>query len=243
MAAKYDAPIELRYYLRVLRRRRLLVILAVVVALGAGYVITPQSTDYTAEAHLYVGSRSIDIDPTSQDISNDRFAGLSFLASSYANMLLTRTVAEEAVARSGVPRTVDEAEKAITALAQPGSLLVTVQVKDPEPEVAQRLANGVADGFVELLRDQENQLSVPADADAPLPISVFEYAVLPTTPEGSALVHNLLLSAVFGLLAGIGLVVLLEYLDLTIRSADDAQHRLQLPALGAIPLDSRLVRG
>jgi capsular polysaccharide biosynthesis protein len=48
---------------------------------------------------------------------------------------------------------------------------------------------------------------------------------------------------VFGLLMGIGFVVLLEYLDLTIRSADDAQQRLQLPALGAIPLDSRLVRG
>jgi capsular polysaccharide biosynthesis protein len=209
----------------------------------AGFAITPRESKYTAEAKLYVGSRSIDIDPTSLDISNDRFAGLSFLASSYSTMLSTRTAAEAALAESGVARTVDEAEDAITALAQPGSLLITVQVVDREPAVARARAHGLADSFVKLLRDQENQLALPADADAPAPLSVFEYAVLPTQPEPSSLIHNLLLSAVFGLLMGIGFVVLLEYLDLTIRSADDAQQRLQLPALGAIPLDSRLVRG
>lgn len=105
------------------------------------------------------------------------------------------------------------------------------------------MANGLADSFVELLQDQENQLALPSDADVPPPVSVFEYAVLPTTPLPSSLFRNLILSSMFGLLVAIGVVVLLEYLDLTIRSADDAQHRLHLPALGAIPLDSRLVRG
>lgn len=217
--------------------------MTVLAAVSAGYFVTSKDSRYTAEARLYVGSRSVDIDPTSLDISNDRFAGLSFLANSYATMLNTRTAAEQAIADSGVALTVSQAEDAITAFAEPASLLITMQVVHSDPAVAQSLANGLADSFVTLLRDQESQLAVPADADAPPPVSVFEYAVLPTTPQPTGLIKNLMLAAVFGLLAGIGWVVLLEYLDLTIRSADDAQHRLQLPALGAIPLDSRLVRG
>ena len=159
-------------------------------------------------------------------------------------MLNTRTAAEQAIAESGVGLTVTQAEDAITAFAEPGSLLITMRVVHSDPSVARSLANGLADSFVTLLRDQESQLALrSSDADVPAPVSVFEYAVLPTTPQPTSLVKNLLLAAVFGLLAGIGWAVLLEYLDLTIRSADDAQHRLHLPALGAIPLDSRLVRG
>jgi len=208
----------------------------------AGFLITPRDATYTAEARLYVGSRSIDVDQAGE-VSNDRLTGLGFLANSYATMLSTRTAAEQALAASEVSLTVDEAERAITAFAEPASLLITMRVVHADPSVARDLANGLADSFVTLLRDQESQLALPSDADVPPPVSVFEHAVLPTTPEPSSLFRNLILSAMFGLLVAIAVVVLLEYLDLTIRSADDAQHRLQLTALGAIPLDSRLVRG
>lgn len=176
-------------------------------------------------------------------MSNDRFAGLSFLASSYAAMLETRTVAASAVAESGVGRSVSAAETAITAFVEPASLLITVRVLDRDPAVAAALADGAADSFVTLLRDQENQLAAPGDGDIPSPVSVFEYAQVPTTPQPNNLLRNLVLSVMFGLLVAIGFVIVLEYLDLTVRNASDAQRRLQLPVLGAIPLDSRLVRG
>lgn len=235
--------IELRHYLRVLRRRRLLVIVTVVVAILGGWAITPRGATYSASASLYVGSRSIDLSPGSGEIGADRAAGLSFLATSFANILETRTVAASAIEAADLPLTVDEAQDAITASATPGSLLVTVDVLHDDPEIAARLADAVADTFVTLMRDQENQLNLPADADSPPPVSVFEHAAVPTIPEPNSLARNLTLSALFGLLLAVAVVVLLEYLDLTIRSADDAQRRLQLPVLGAIPMDARLVRG
>lgn len=212
-------------------------------AILAGIAITPRSSTYIATSRLYVGSRTIDLDPTSQDVSGNRAAGLGFLANTFANMLQSRTVAEQAVALSGVPLTVEEADAAITAFAEPATALITVRVSDSDPAVAADLANGVADSFVDFLQAQESQLALPDDADAPAPVSVYEHAVLPTTPQPSNLFRNLVLATMFGILVAVGIVVLLEYLDLTIKSADDAQHRLQLPVLGAIPLDSRLVRG
>jgi succinoglycan biosynthesis transport protein ExoP len=208
-----------------------------------GWAITPREATYSASTSLYVGSRSIDLAPGSGEIGADRAAGLSFLASSFANIIDTRTVAATAIEAGGLPLTIDEAEAAITATATPGSLLVVVDVVHTDPDVAARLADAVADTFVTLMRDQENRLSLPSDAEAPAPVSVFERASVPTTPNPSSLARNLILSMLFGLLLAVGVVVLLEYLDLTIRSADDAQRRLQLPVLGAIPADPQLARG
>lgn len=209
----------------------------------AAYFGTPRQDLYEAQSQLYVGSRSVDLDPASQDVSGNRAAGLSFLASSFADMLDTRTVAERALERTGVDRTVGEVEQAVSAVAAPATLLVSVLVVDEEPAVAAELANGVADEFVELLQEQEDlQADEDTDSDA-APVSVFERAVVPTTPLANDLTRNLFLAAVFGTFLAIGVVVLLEYLDLTIKSADDVQNRLQLPVLGVLPLDASSARG
>ena len=217
-------------------------IVTVVVALLAGWLITPRNPQYTATAELYVGSRAIDISPTSGDLSGDRAAGISFLANSYAHMIPLHTVVSQAIASTGVDRTVDEAMLATSAIAEPQTQLVTIKVVDRDPSVAERLANGLADSFVTLVNDQENQQAshdVASDTTAsPAPVTVFEHAILPTSPEPNGLFRNLILAFAFGVLVAIGTVVLLEYLDLTIKSADDAQHRLQLRVLGAIPLES-----
>ncbi|MGI8663281.1 MAG: YveK family protein [Acidimicrobiales bacterium] len=156
-------------------------------------------------------------------------------------MISTRTVAEKALARTNVALSVEDAQREIAATAEVGTQLITVQVVDHDPATAAALANAVADGFVDLINEQERQQSTGTDASkTPAPVSVYEHAVLPTTPEPSSLFRNLLLAAMFGLIVAVGVVVLLEYLDLTIKSTDDAQQRLQLPVLGAIPIDPRL---
>jgi capsular polysaccharide biosynthesis protein len=227
----------------VLRRRRLLVLVTVIVAMLAGWLITPRQSSYTAQAQLYVGSRSVNLTAGSGEVSGDRSAGLSFLANTYAHMIPTLTVSERALASTEVARTAEDVMSGITAVAEPATQLITVRVVDSDPVVAAALANGVVDSFVEQINDQEQQQNVGTEAtDDPAPVSVFEYAILPTTPEPNGLFRNLILSMIFGLLVAIGCVVLLEYLDLTLKSADDVQHRLQLPVLGAIPLAPSDVR-
>ena len=50
---------ELRRYLSILRRRLLLILAIVVAALAAGWLITPRTHQYTASSTLYVGSAAI----------------------------------------------------------------------------------------------------------------------------------------------------------------------------------------
>lgn len=66
-------------------------------------------------------------------------------------------------------------------------------------------------------------------------ISVFDYAIAPDKPIGPKRWQGILLALLFSLPCGIGLVLLLEYLNDSIRSIDDVEKLLRLPALAAIP--------
>jgi capsular polysaccharide biosynthesis protein len=55
-------------------------------------------------------------------------------------------------------------------------------------------------------------------------------------PESTGLTRNLFLGALFGLVIAVAIIGLLEYLDVTIKTAAEAERRLELPVLGALPL-------
>ncbi|MBW1701676.1 MAG: GumC family protein [Deltaproteobacteria bacterium] len=67
-------------------------------------------------------------------------------------------------------------------------------------------------------------------------IRVTEKANLPRFPVSPNKKRNLILGIIFGLMIGIGLSFLREYLDRTLRTEDDIQKYLDLPVLSVIPL-------
>jgi uncharacterized protein involved in exopolysaccharide biosynthesis len=67
-------------------------------------------------------------------------------------------------------------------------------------------------------------------------IRITEKAILPSVPVGPNKKRNLALGIVFGLMIGIGLSFLSEYLDRSIRTEEDIQRYLGLPVLSIIPL-------
>lgn len=67
-------------------------------------------------------------------------------------------------------------------------------------------------------------------------ISIVDPARVPAWPFQPNPRRNVLLALVLGVLGGIGLAFLREYLDDTFKEPDDLERRLQLPVLGLIPL-------
>ncbi len=66
-------------------------------------------------------------------------------------------------------------------------------------------------------------------------ITVFDYAIAPDKPIGPKRWQGIMLALLFSLPCGIGLVLVLEYLNDSVRSIDDVEKMLRLPALAAIP--------
>lgn len=66
-------------------------------------------------------------------------------------------------------------------------------------------------------------------------IDIVDPAITPTHPIKPKKAQNLLLGLLFGLALGIGLAFFLEYLDDTIKNADEAKRAMGLPLLATIP--------
>jgi capsular exopolysaccharide synthesis family protein len=66
-------------------------------------------------------------------------------------------------------------------------------------------------------------------------IRVVDPAMIPTTPARPAKTKNIILSFLVGLVGGIGLALLREYLDNTVKTPDDIETLARLPSLAVVP--------
>ncbi len=228
---------ELRRYLTVLRRRLFLIIVAVVVALVWTVVTTPTVTTYTAQTTLYIGANSFGTD-TNQDLnlSADRNAGLAQLVRTFGVMIDSAPTAERAIELSGIPRSVNGVIASTIAEPEFGTNLLRVQVTDFDPSVAQAASNAMADAFVAKISELEPGQPL-GEGDVPsAPVQIFERAKFPTVPTSTDLVSKLLTAGLLTLIAAAGLVLAVEYLDVTVKTPNDAERLFGLPVLGVIPV-------
>ena len=90
---------------------------------------------------------------------------------------------------------------------------------------------GLLEGLMQ--RAKENDVSM---AGTPNNIHVVDYATEPTSPIGPRRLQSVLIALLLSLAFGVALALFLEYLDDTLKSPEDVERGLRLPALAAIPV-------
>lgn len=218
---------ELRRYLHVLRQRLVLVVLSVVAGVAGGYLVSHTTPQYRAETSIYVGSRD------QNAVSSDDIIQLDRIIATYAAMVPSSPVAQGAIQASRAPRSVGQVTGETSAVVVPNTNLIAITVTDVDPAVAQSLANGVAASFIAQVQDLA--ASSGAAASASPSVSVFQQASLPGAALPTTLKRNLAIGALFGLIVSIGAVLLIDYLDISIKNAEDLEYHSGLPVLGTIP--------
>ncbi|HSE34390.1 MAG TPA: polysaccharide biosynthesis tyrosine autokinase [Pyrinomonadaceae bacterium] len=96
---------------------------------------------------------------------------------------------------------------------------------------------GLLEGLMQ--RAKENDVSM---AGTPNNIHVVDYASEPDTPVGPRRLQSVMIALVLSLAFGVALALFLEYLDDTVKSPEDVERGLRLPALAVIPLAGRSAR-
>ncbi len=66
-------------------------------------------------------------------------------------------------------------------------------------------------------------------------IRIVDPAMVPSTPSRPAKTRNIALAFLVGLVGGIGLALLREYLDNTVKTPDDVETLARLPSLAVVP--------
>ncbi|WP_244930167.1 polysaccharide biosynthesis tyrosine autokinase [Nocardioides sp. W7] len=219
---------ELRDYLRILRRRWLMIVSVtlIVVALAAIYTFTATPM-YQSTARLFVSTTSATDAIQGSNLTTQR-------VSSYADLVTGETRARGVIDALDLDLGAGELAAKVSAEVTPDTNNLLIRVADPDGREAQRIAQK----YAEQMQDLVDELETPPGATtAVLKATIVDPATLPGSPYSPQPVRNLALGLLLGLLLGIGLAVLREFLDTTVKTPEDLTSRTHAPLLGGIAYD------
>ncbi len=222
--------VELRDYLKVLRRRWKIVLACLLLAPAAAAGVTLQMTPtYASSVRLFVS--------TTQSTTSDAYQGgllSEQRAASYADLVTGPEIARAVVDRLDLKQDEASLRQQVTATVVPKTVIINVTVTDANPERAQRLVRAVATEFTALVEQLE---TAPGESRPPIKASILGPAVTGADPVSPSPVRNIGLGAVLGLLLGAGLAALRESLDTSIRDPELLSRVSGAPILGSVPFD------
>ncbi|MGO9021546.1 MAG: GumC family protein [Syntrophobacteraceae bacterium] len=154
-----------------------------------------------------------------QDIDKQIKTEENRIQESIKNDYLAATMKEEALKK-------DTEEKKVLAIAL-NDQSTQYKILDREVETSKQIHQSL------LERSKEIDAKVGTELGN---IQVVDYAKLPLKPSSPNIPLNILLAAVAGMVLGLGLAFLLEYLDNTIKRIEELSDRFRLAVLGVVPV-------
>lgn len=224
---------ELGDYIAALTKRWLLValvlVLSVLTAIGVTLLIPPT---YQADTRLFVSTQT-DANNANQQL----FQGGSFAVSrvkSYAELATSPKVLDPVIERLGLSTSAEALARQITTGVPSGTVLLELTVSDRSPTGAAGLANAVTDQLATVIEEIE----APANGEpSPVRVTILKEATPPLAPASPRLPVSIVAGLLAGLILGVGIALLLETLDVTVKNADDLARVTDVPVLATIVLD------
>src|SRR5215207_4059524 len=216
--------VSLRDILLVIRRRLWIISVVAVVLAGAAVGFSMAQTPvYEASIKILVGQeRGITQDP-------NYAYGLQQLTQTMVGAVSSRPVAKAVIRQENLQMTTEEFLSHLSAEQEPATQWIHVNYRDSSPERAARVANAVGEVF-------SKQVSEVSPSASGITATVWERAVVPDASVSPNPVRNGLLALALGLLLGIGLAFLLEYLDDSWKSPEEMEQVSGAPTFGSIPM-------
>lgn len=185
----------------------------------SNYYLIPIYESYTT---LYVGKN---IEQSGLQ-AGDLYLG-SALISDYREIAKSKLVASEVINELNLSHMSAGALSGRIGVAQKNDTrVIQISVSDSSPQMAMNIANKVAEVFQKKVIDIMQVENV----------QIIDKAELPRYPVSPNKNKNVIVGIMFGIALGLGIALLLEYLDDYIKTPDDVQTYTDLPVIGTIPM-------
>lgn len=227
---------DLRDYLRILRRSWILIVAASLVGLllsGVASVLTRPT--YTADTQLFVAIQS---SGSVQELQQGNTFGQARVQS-YVKTVASPIVLQPAIDSLGVDLTPEEFAERVTATTDLNTVLINISVVDESPVQAAAMAQAVATSLISAVDSLERPKT---SGPSPVSLSIIKPAVAPTAPSAPNTKLNLLLGILVGFALGVGTAILRATLDNRIRGEADLRVITAAPLLGGISFDQDATR-
>ena len=198
------------------------VVCAVVTFVVTLFFVTPQ---YQSAAMFYVNNNSLSLGDASLSITASDISASRGLVDSYIVILKTRETLNDVIDYAGVDRTYNELKGMISAASVDSTEIFNVVVTSPDPQEAEKIASAIA----YVLPKRISSIIEGTSA------KVVDSAVVASRPSSPSYTKNTMTGFLVGLVVMAILVVLLEVMDITVRTEEDIAQSCKHPVLAAVP--------
>lgn len=198
------------------------VLCAMIVLLFTTLFIAPK---YSSSAKFYVNNSAVSIGEASLNISSGDLSASKTLVDTYIVILQSRTCLNDVIDYAELDYTPSQLNSMISAQAVGNTAVFEVVVTGKNAEETEVIANAIA----HILPNKITNIVEGTSA------KIVDYAITPTVPTSPNKTLNTMLGFVFGAVLSVGVIVLVEIFDNTIRTEEDITESCDHPILAAVP--------
>lgn len=193
-------------------------IAAIIAAVLSFFVIKPK---YEASTKLFIGKEEAE----SQGYSQNDVTMYQKLMKTYTATIKTKDLVEKALGSSNLEVDTKSVLENLTVTSLADTQILEVKYKSIDPIEAKTIIEEITDEFIET-----SKKLVPNGN-----IQIIESVELPEKPVSPNKKMNIAIAFALGLMVGVGLSLLLEFLDNTFKTKEQVERELEIPVLGTIP--------
>lgn len=205
------------------QRKLMILLVALVTSAGAfaysTFIVKPE---YTSTTRIYVVNRNQGDKPglTNQDLQ----AG-TYLVKDYREIIFSQDALEKVATNLKLDMPAKTLASKVQVAVPADTRIVSISVKDKQPEEASRIANSLREVAAEKI------VAVTRVSD----VTTLEEARPATTPSSPNVRRNSLFGFLGGAVVTVIAVLLIELLDTRVKRPEDIEDVLKIPLLGLVP--------
>lgn len=224
---------ELRDYIRILRKNWLLILVVTLVGVGAAAAFSLTRTP------LYESTSKVFVSAQGTSSVAELQQGNSFTqarVSTYVTLATTQTVLIPVLSEFDLELSSEQLANRVSASAALNTLIINITVEDPDPVRAADLADAIAESLTRTVEEIERPTS---GEESPVRLTQVQRAQVATSPASPNVPVNLAVGFLVGLALSLGIAVLRAVLDTKVRHERDVREVTDAPILGGIAFDTK----
>lgn len=224
MKEQNTMEIDVFQLLHTLWKRKLIIALVAIVtgAIAFAYSSFIIKPEYTSTTRIYVVNRN---QGDKTGLTNQDLQAGSYLVKDYREIILSQDVLEKVVTDLKLNMSTKGLASKIQVTVPVDTRIVSISVKDKQPEEASRIANSLREVAAQKI------INVTRVSD----VTTLEEARPATSPSSPNIRRNTLIAFLGGLGVVVVVVLLVELLDVRVKRPEDIEDVMQIPLLGVIP--------
>ena len=223
--------------LRILRARWVTATITALATISGAVVYSLlQTPQYEASTRLFVSATAAtNVDSANELLQGSRYSQDRVL--SYTQLIMGETLAMRTIDRLNLDISASTLKARVTAKSKSNTVLIDVSVLDQSPVRARDIANALSDEFVVMARE----LETPSPGARPeARVVVEQRASISENPVVPKKTRNLALGIALGGMLGLGIAIVRDRLDNSVKTQQDLEGATGTGIVGYIPIDKRL---